>query len=52
MEVWNLDDIAMQGSIWKIQLEHDYKFHRKAKSIGLPSFEEWKANNHKAGVPK
>jgi hypothetical protein len=50
MEVWNLDEIAMQGSIWKAQLEHDYKFHRKAKTLNLPSFEDWKANNHKAGV--
>ena len=52
MEVWNLDDIAMQGSIWKAQLDHDYRFHRKAKTLNLPSFEEWKANNHKAGNSK
>jgi hypothetical protein len=52
MEVWNLDDIAMQGSIWKAQLKHDYKFHRKAKTLNLPTFEKWKANNHKAGNSK
>ena len=50
MEVWNLDEIGMQGSIWRAQLEHDYKIHQKAKTLNIPSFEEWKANKHKAGV--
>jgi hypothetical protein len=33
----------------KPQINYEYKID-KAKSIGLPTLEEWKTNNHKAGV--
>jgi hypothetical protein len=44
MRHWGLDDISMQNPIWRGMLERDYKFHRKAKTLAIPSFEEWKAN--------
>jgi uncharacterized protein YjgD (DUF1641 family) len=44
MRHWNLDDIAMEKQVWRKLLERDYKFHRKAKTLDIPSFEEWKAN--------
>jgi hypothetical protein len=50
MDVWNIDEIAMQAPLWKAQLKHDYKIHQKAKTLNIPSFEDWKANHHKAGV--
>jgi len=43
MQHWSLDDIAMQASLWRAQLEHDYKIHQKAKTLNIPSFEDWKA---------
>lgn len=49
MEVWNLDDIAMEKQLWRGLLERDYKFHQKAKTLNLPTLEEWKVNIKKTG---